>query len=432
MVGFSQNIRREYDHPTDPNQAGMYVRLNTVNYRVKYAAPTTANIETSFGINGMYQNNKIKDATDFPIPNYDLLEFSPFLFAKWKNERWTVSGGASYDYRHLTTYDLYIKPNPNNGFTFQVPLSDTVGSTKQFTGLDQTFKGVSFSIGTTYKVTNQISLKANFAKGYRAPNISEIASSGLDPGAHIYYEGNRNFVPEYNFQEDIGIMGEFKDLSASFSIFNNNIQNYIYLTEEVDPQGDPIIRVQGNKTFQYQQSTAQIYGMEAMVNIHPRIIKGFSFNNNFAMTYGFNRKGEFENKGIYGEYLPFIPPAKLLSSLNQEINTKSKIFPSINFKAEIDVNGTQNRYLALYKTETPTPGYALLNLGMGTDIRLSKKTTVQFQFQVNNLFDAIYQSNLSRLKYFEYYTQSPNGYAGIYGMGRNFCIKLIVPLGENN
>jgi iron complex outermembrane receptor protein len=46
---------------------------------------------------------------------------------------------------------------------------------------------------------------------------------------------------------------------------------------------------------------------------------------------------------------------------------------------------------------------------------------------VNNLFDTAYQNHLSRLQYFEYYTASPNGKKGIYNMGRNICIKVIVP-----
>ena len=51
---------------------------------------------------------------------------------------------------------------------------------------------------------------------------------------------------------------------------------------------------------------------------------------------------------------------------------------------------------------------------------------LQFQLQANNLLDKTYQSNLSRLKYFEYYTQSPNSHLGIYNMGRNICLKAIV------
>ena len=79
-LGFQQNIRREYNHPSAAQQAGLFVRLNTINYGARYAAPEFANLEITAGVNGMYQNNKTKDATDFPIPDYHLLDVGSFLF----------------------------------------------------------------------------------------------------------------------------------------------------------------------------------------------------------------------------------------------------------------------------------------------------------------------------------------------------------------
>ncbi|MDB5210586.1 MAG: hypothetical protein JWQ30_1413, partial [Sediminibacterium sp.] len=72
LVGFQQNIRREYNHPTVPVQAGLYVSLNTINYEAKYSFPEWAGIRFTYGVNGMYQENKNKNATDFPIPDYKL------------------------------------------------------------------------------------------------------------------------------------------------------------------------------------------------------------------------------------------------------------------------------------------------------------------------------------------------------------------------
>ena len=57
---------------------------------------------------------------------------------------------------------------------------------------------------------------------------------------------------------------------------------------------------------------------------------------------------------------------------------------------------------------------------------------MQFQFQVNNAFDKAYQSNLSRLKYFEYYSSSTSGHYGMFNMGRNICLKAILPFWEYN
>jgi iron complex outermembrane receptor protein len=426
-LAFQQNIRGEYNHPTIPQQAGMYVRLNTFNYDFRYNAPTVFNLEISIGVNGMYQDNKSKDATDFPIPDYDLFDIGSYVYAKWKQDKWTISGGLRYDNRHLQGNSFYTKINSITGFGKRVSPPDTAGTYLQFPAFTKTFNGTSLSIGTTYKLNEHINLKANMAKGYRAPSITEFASNGLDPGAHIIYLGDRNFVPEFSLQEDIGADIHFNNVSASASLFNNNIDHYIYLSLLTDANGDAILDAQGNKAFQYQQASAQLYGTELMLNIHPTILKGFSFDNSSSVVYGFNKKRAYKNERINGEYLPLIPPLKILSSINQNIKTKSKIFEEINGKIEAEFSAAQNRYLALNNTETATPSYTLFNVSINTKIRFSKSNALQFQFQVNNLFDKAYQSNLSRLKYFEYYTHSTSGHFGMYNMGRNMCIKTIVP-----
>ena len=424
-LGFQQNVRREYNHPSAPQQAGLFVRLNTINYGVKYTAPEFLNTEITIGVNGMYQNNKSKNATDFPIPDYHLLDAGSFLFGKWKHNNLVVSGGIRYDTRSINGNDFYVGVNQANGFSKQFFLPDTAGATLQFPSLNKTYNGTSLSIGLAYELSAQLSLKANVARGYRSPSITETASNGLDPGAHIIYLGNRKFVPEFSFQQDLGINLNCKNFTASFSLFNNNVQHYIYLTQLADAEGNPVTDAQGNKTFQYQQEAAQLYGAEAQAEIHPKAWKGFSFNNSIAVVYGINKKAGNKGKEKEGEYLPLIPTAKLISNLNQEIKITSKIFSAINSKVELEYCAAQNRYLALYNTETFSPAYTLINISAATKINYTKKNTLQLQVQVNNLFDVAYQSNLSRLKYFEYYTQSPNGHSGMYNMGRNICIKII-------
>ena len=224
-----------------------------------------SNIEPSFGVNGMYQNNTNLNATDFPIPDYNLFDIGTYGYAKWKYNKWTIAGGLRYDHRNENGDAMYIKTNPATGFYEQVPLSDSTGAIKQFSAFHLHFQGVSGSIGTTYQLNDNLSFKANIARGYRSPNITEIASNGLDPGAHIVYEGNLNFVPEFSLQEDIGLSGEFRDVSFDISTFNNNIQHYIYEAQEVDKNGNPVVIVPGNKTFQFQQTNAQLYGMNATI-----------------------------------------------------------------------------------------------------------------------------------------------------------------------
>ncbi len=422
-LAFTQNIRREFNHPSYVDQAGTYLKLNTVNYNVRYNAPEFLNMEASVGINGMFQNNKNLDATNFPVPNYDLFDLGTFAIAKWKKDTWTMVGGARFDFRNIGTYAFYTITD-SKGFDREVS-STTAGANLQLAALEQSFKGVSLSLGSTHKINSIFSLKLNVSRGYRAPSISEIAANGLDAGAHIIYIGNPNFVSEFSFQQDVGLFGDFSSVSASVSLFNKNIENFIYLNQVVDAQGQPIVDAQGNKTFQYQQSSAQLFGLEGTCVWNPRKLRGFTFNNQVALCYGYNRNSKFEDKGNQGEYLPFIAPMHWLSSLSQEVKLHTNLFSSLNFMIEMDFNAKQNRYLALYNTETETPGYALLNVAVGTTIHQNRKSNWQIQFQLNNAMDVAFQSNLSRLKYFEYYQSSPTNRYGIYNMGRNACIKLI-------
>ena len=206
----------------------------------------------------------------------------PYVYLNYRWGRWSVSGGVRYDNRSLKGNDFYTTQNPATGFYKHVLYPDTTGAYLQFPAFNKTFSGFSFSAGVTYEINEHVSVKGNFARGFRAPNISEFASNGLDPGAHIVYLGNRQAVPEFSLQEDAGIEMNFSDISVYVSVFNNYIQNYLYESQKTDDQGNPVVVVPGNKTLEYIQASAELYGLEATVNLHPEIWKGFSFDNSFS------------------------------------------------------------------------------------------------------------------------------------------------------
>lgn len=426
LGSFQRNIRKEYDFPIHTDWLGVAMRLDSYNYDFRYQLPKFSNIETTIGANGLYQTNKSVNSTDIPIPDYHMFDFGSFFFAKWKKDRYTVSGGLRYDTRHITGNDFYTREDAD-GLTRHVNAPDTVGAELLFPAFTKDFKGWSADLGVTYQLSEHISLKANVSRGSGAPHVSEFASNGLDGSAHSYFIGKPDLVPEYNWQEDIGLIISSRDFNASISAFNNSLEDYIYLVQLVDANGIPIELIPGNKTFQYHQSAAQLYGLEGTVDVHPRIMKGFTWLNNFSVMNGLNREAENKGKGIEGEYLPTVPPLKLWSSLIQEIKTKSHLIPLVTLRAEADINGAQNHYLALNETETATPGYTLFNASVNFTVNYTKQFPLQFQLCMNNILDKAYQSNLSRLKYFEDYSASPNGHLGIYSMGRNMCVKLIMP-----
>jgi iron complex outermembrane receptor protein len=429
MAGVQQSIRREYNHPTQPQQPGLYVVLNTLNYDVKYNLPQLAGVEATIGVNGMYQTNRSKNATDFPIPDYDLFDIGTFLFAKKTFGPVDISGGIRYDNRSINWDNFFVGDNLQNGFQKRVTGADTVGTYLQFPAFNKRYSGLSGSLGLTYNISERLLLKANIARGYRAPNITEIGSNGLDPGARIVYLGNRTFKPEFNVQQDIGLIAYLKDADLSAEIFNNNIYNYIYQARLNDASGQPVVIIPGNSTYQYQQSGARLYGAELSVNIHPEKAKWFCWNNSLAYVKGLNQNPELIARvGNAAKYLPFIPPLHGRSELRLTALKPIGILSKPYIKLEADAYATQNEFYALDNTETATPGYTLWNIGCGSAFtNKAGKTLFDVYLQVDNLFDTAYQSNLNRLKYFEYYQASPNDRSGIYNIGRNISFKLIVP-----
>lgn len=419
LLGAQQSIRREYNHPTLAEQPGLYVVLNSFNFDLKYNLPEFKGIESTAGLSGMYQTNRSKNATDFPIPDYNLFDVGGFLFAKKTFGKIDISGGLRFDHRHIRWNDFYVGQNPQTGFDQQVREAETADAKLQFPAFDHSYKGLSGSLGLTYNLTERLLLKANVSRGYRAPNITEIGSNGLDPGAHIVYLGNRSFVPEFNLQQDIGFIAYLKDMDISVELFNNNIQNYIYQTRLTDAAGEPVVVVPGNLTYQYQQAKARLYGAEFSLNLHPEAFKWLNFNNSLAYVRG----------TTMGQNLPLLPPLHIRSEIKFSSERNYGIFHQPYLKFEADVNAAQNHFYGLYNTETYTKGYTLFNAGLGAAIKnRNLKKLFDLFIQADNLFDVAYQSHLSRLKYFEYYENSPNGRRGIYNIGRNFSFKVVVPI----
>ncbi|MCX2585757.1 TonB-dependent receptor [Pedobacter sp. MR22-3] len=428
LIGGQQSIRREYNHPTMSGQAGLYVVLNTFNYDLKYNLPDFSGIQSTLGINGMLQGNRSKAATDFPIPDYDLFDIGAFYFARKSFGKIDISGGLRVDRRNISWNNFYVGTDPQTGFGKKVTDTDPKGDL-QFPAFSKNYYGLSGSLGLTYNVSEKLLIKANIARGYRAPNITEIGSNGLDPGAHIVYLGNRTFKPEFNLQQDLGIIAYLKDVDLSLEVFNNDIQNYIYQSRLTDDNGNPVVIVPGNLTYQYQQSKARLYGAEFSFNLHPSQFKWLNFNNSLAYVVGLNKnKTLLDLHGQDAKYLPFIPPLQIRSELKATAQHPIGFLNQPYVKIDAAIFADQNRFYALDNTETFTKGYTLINLGIGSTIKSKKeKTLMDIFIQVDNIFNVAYQSHLNRLKYFEYYNATPGGRSGIYNMGRNISFKMIVP-----
>src|ERR1035437_7274973 len=149
----------------------------------------------------MAQNNTNK-GTEFIIPDYNQFDVGPFVFVKKNMGNLDVSAGVRYDTRFFKNNDMFVATNPLTGFDMQVSSSSVLPKSQTFSQFKHTFTGLSGSLGATYRFSDKLIVKANIARGFRAPNISEISSNGVHPGTNLYQIGNNAFKPEFSLQED--------------------------------------------------------------------------------------------------------------------------------------------------------------------------------------------------------------------------------------
>jgi len=423
QLGFQHNRRREFNHPTLPNQASMYVSLHTINYGWQLRKNWSKKIEWISGINGMWQKNSNYDATNFPIPDYQFLDFGLFSLLQFRHHQWLFSFGGRWDNRWLKVDDLFVTKNPETGLSQR---GDFNNGEQQYYAFQKWMNGSSFGFMVRYEWSKSIALKINIGKGYRAPNINELAANGLDPGAHIKYISNQNFQPEVSWQKDLNLEWKKDNWQANFSVFLNTIQHFIFMSKLTDSMGNEIRDAQGNKTYAYQQANARIYGGEFNWRYSSNTISAWVVEQSFSYVRGFNLSENMKNKGNFGYHLPLIPPPQLLSAVSKTWNSNNRFLQETKLKFEWEWNAAQNHFLALDQTETATPSYSLLHFSVAQTWIGKHNRKVSLLCSVNNLGNVAYQSHLSRLKYFEYYQQSSSGKMGIFNMGRNFCFKMLI------
>jgi iron complex outermembrane receptor protein len=413
IFGFQQNQRQEYADILNENQYGLYFLLNTITYDLRYILPENHDLSISFGINGMIQNSQ-NQGTEFLIPEYNLIETGGFIIAKKTIGRFDISGGVRFDLRDEQSRDLYVNANGE-----QVVTSES-GAIHQFTAFKNTFSGVSGSLGATYQFSEKMFTKLNLSRGFRAPNIAELASNGVHEGTLNFVIGVPTLKPEYSLQLDYALGLNSKHVSAELDLFSNNISNYIFQRKLESASGGDSI-TDGFSTFKYASGNANLSGGEITIDIHPHPWDWLHFENTFSYVVAVQK-----NQPDSTRYLPFTPAPKLTSELKTTTKKLGKHLSNAYFKIDLENYFAQNKIYSAFNTETTTPGYTLLNLGFGTDFTLNNKTLFSIYVSINNLTDVAYQSHLSRLKYAD--VNHLTGRTGVFEMGRNISFKLIIPI----
>jgi iron complex outermembrane receptor protein len=405
-IGYQENKREEFGNPDDAAERSLFFDLRTITYTAQFHLAPTKGWKTSIGVNGMQQNNTNKGVEQL-IPDYNLFDFGIYAFSTKTITKLTVSGGARFDNRNTDAANLLD------------------GTAIKGNGFKKSFSNFSGSVGLAAQVTDKINLKFNIARGFRAPSIPELASNGAHEGTIRYEYGNPDLKSETSIQMDGGAEYASEHISAGISAFYNNFDNFIFYRKlQSTAGGDSLVNVNGNNlsAFKFEQTKASLAGIEATLDIHPHPLDWLHILNTFSLV-----SGQFLTPIEGNKYLPFIPATKLATEFKGSFNKLTKNLRNFYTKFEIDNTFAKKNVFTAYNTETTTPGYTLLNAGIGADfVNKKNQTLFSLSFAAINIADIAYQNNLSRLKYAD--ENLATGRTGVYNMGRNFSIKLNIPL----
>ncbi len=392
VLAYQQNRRQEFE---EPDEYGLYLKLHTVNYNVHYVTRRLGeDWRITSGVSGMWQRS-LNEGDEFLIPDYSLFDFGAFVTTTANVGSWALNGGLRFDNRHLDSRELM----DDGALRFQAFKRD--------------FNGFTASVGAVWHATEHLDLRVNAARGFRAPNISELASNGVHEGSLRYEVGNRELKPEFSLQFDLGAELTTSWLDAQLSLFSNRIDNYIFIHRTDMVIDDEFM------TYRYHSGDAQLLGGEVALDIHPWHF--LHLGSSFALVNAVQLHQPEESK-----YLPFTPAPRWQSDIKWEILHDGRLLNNAFVSLGVDYNFKQDHYYRADDTETATPAYCLLNAAIGTDIMCKGQRVACLSIMGTNLTNKAYQSHLSRLKYAD--VNPVTGRQGVLNMGRNIIFKLAIPL----
>lgn len=391
-LGYQLNSRMEFEE--SKNECELHFLLHTLNYDAHFISKKKNDWQYMYGVNGMAQNS-LNQGEEVLIPEYRLFDAGVFAMASKKLSQWSFNTGIRYDVRHIVSDELQEEGNV------------------RFVDFTKIFNSISGSIGTVRTCGENCSLRLNLARGFRAPNLSELASNGVHEGTIRYEVGNNSLRPEYSLQADFGIDVTTRFVTAQAEIFANRISNYIFSARSatvIDPEYE---------TYMYKQGDAFLAGCEARTDVRPT--NWLSAGILFSYVRG-TLLAENTN-------LPMIPPMEFDGFITATANQQWKLLKKSSLSCTIKHFCKQEQIYDVDNTETATPQYTLLSLSASGEIATDKRTVAEIHVIADNLFDIAYQSHLSRLKYTD--VNVVTGKQGVYNMGRNITVKILVPIGKN-
>ncbi|MGZ6117136.1 MAG: TonB-dependent receptor [Gemmatimonadaceae bacterium] len=311
------------------------------------------------GTLGLWTNvENMKISGDQPLgPNSQTIGIAGYAYEEYPaTENTRLQAGLRYDYNKIQT-----RPDPQS----TDPNFQTLDASRLSNALTA-------SLGAIQTLTPQLMGSLSFARSFRAPTVQELFANGLDAPSGTYTVGTPGLEPETGLGADLSLKGNFANASFELSPYANSIQHYIYGFL----RGDTI---QNFPVRQFGETNARLLGFDASVTVQP------------AQYIALKAGADYVNAEDTRQHvpLPFTPPLRGLVRVTFQNSTYMGLI-------ETRLAASQTR---LGAGDTPTPGYTVVNVGVG--MRFARQRVLNnISIHCDNVFNRVYRDNLSVIKDF--------------------------------
>lgn len=236
---------------------------------------------------------------------------------------------------------------------------------------DRRHRGSSASVGAHWRFDPAWSLGLALSRAQRLPTAEELYADGRHLATQTFERGDPNLRPETSNNVDLTLRRTVGDTRLSLTAFHNRVNDYIYART--------LDAVDGLRLVEYAQRDATFRGIEAQVR--HKLAPALDLT-----VFGDVVRARLAH-GDGNPNLPRIPAGRLGLRLDTFVEGWDAMIEWYRV-------ARQDR---IEDFETPTPGYAMVNLGVSRNARIGGLDT-QVYLTASNLGDVLAFNHASYLK----------------------------------
>ncbi|MFN8354520.1 MAG: TonB-dependent receptor [Spirosomataceae bacterium] len=292
-------------------------------------------------------------------------------------EKLTVLAGLRFDAIRMSVTDQFLSDGDQSG-------------EKRFTRFNPT-------LGASYGVSPALNLYTNLSSSFETPTLSELSNNPSGTGGF-----NPDLAPQRAVNYEIGLKSNIQNrIRFDLALFQVNVKDELVPFQ---------LQAFPGRVFYRNAGASQRRGIET--SLSASLAKGLVFFGNYTYSHFIYQSYQTTAGTFDGNTLPGIPKHLWYDEL--------RYFRPTGFFGIVQLRHAGELFADDANTSV-SPGYTLLNLRAGYQLKISK-LQVEFFGGANNVFDVIYTNNVQI-----------NAAAGRYfepAMGRNAYVGVRVGVGK--